>query len=314
MAETGTPRRAVETDPVRALALKMAALEKAVAALGKSANLRNASISGGDGLSVKDGDGNIRLRISTDEAAVIAFDTDGTEVARYGLLAHTDAGDYGLEVLASGTWVHVGDESVTWTNIAGKPDTFTPDLPIAGSDVSGPVASAALAALADGSQYGFDNTVSGSTFYALWVGNDGGYHFGRNVSSRRYKDNVREFEGSGDLAALRPVVYDRKPTYPPVMVDGVLAEGPSLPVPGARNEFGLIAEEVFQVWPEVVTWFDDGNGGGPVIDGIRYDLVGPRLIPYVQELQATVASLTEKQAAQDKLIAELSRKITALGG
>lgn len=321
MADFGTPRRGVETDPIRALAARLAEAERNIVLLGKSANLRNATISGGEGLGVKDADGNMRLRISTDDAAIIAYQEDGTEVARYGLLAHSDAGAYGLEVLADGTWVHVGDESVTWDNIAGRPGAFVPaGHTHTGADVTSAVASAdtatsaATAALADGSRYGFDNTVAGSTFYALWVGNDGGYHFGRNTSSIRYKDNVRPFAGTGDLAALRPVVYDRKPSYPAPTLDGVPVEGPGAPLAGARDEFGLIAEEVYKVWPEVVTMFDHGDGAGPIIDGIRYDLIGPRLIPYVQELQTTVATYGEKLAAQDKLIQELLVKVNALGG
>lgn len=319
--ETGTPRQGRETDPIRALAQKLANLERAVSRLSKTANLRNASISGGEGLAVKDAENNVRLRISTDEAAILAYDADGAEVARYGLLAHTDPGEYGLEVLSGAEWIHVGDETITWANLANKPTSFPPSGHThPGGDITTPVsnavtaASATVAGLADGSKYGFDNPVGGSTFYALWVGNDGGYHLGRNTSSIRYKVNVRPFTSAADLAALQPVIYDRKPTYPRPTVDGLLAEGPALPVPGAKGEFGLIAEEVAKVWPEVVTRFDAGDGTGPVIDGIRYDLIGPRLIPYVQGLQATVASLTAKQATQDKLIAELSRKITAMGG
>lgn len=319
MAETGTPRRSVETDPVRAIAAQLARLERSVAQLARSANLRNATISGGDGLQVKDEAGNVRLRIATDEAAVIAYDTAGAEVARYGLLSHSDPGDYGLEVLSGATWVHVGDESVTWANIAGKPSWSSSATTLPASAITGAVASAAEAthaAQADGSQYGFDNVVGGSSFYALWVGNDGGYHFGRNVSSIRYKENVRELTaGAGSLAELRPVIYDRKPTYRQALTaDGLPAEGPAVLTPGAKGEFGLIAEEVAPVWPEVVTRFDNEDGKGPVIDGIRYDLVGPRLIPYVQELQDQVASLTDKQAAQDKLIQELLVKVNALGG
>lgn len=330
MAETGTPRRGKETDPVRALAKKLADLEKAVQSLAKSANLRNASISGGDGLTVKDEAGVVRLRISTADAAIIAYDTDGDEVARYGLLSHSDPGEYGIEALSGGTWVHVGDESVTWAGVAGKPSTFAPDPHThPGTDVTSAVASATtaatatLAAQADGSQYGFDNTVAGTTFYALWVGNDGGYHFGRNTSSIRYKENVRAFTWAGsaqaELAKLRPVVYDRKTQYRAPMVDGLPAEGPAVAIPGARGEFGLIAEEVHKVWPEVVTWWDPEDGTPARIDGIRYDLIAVRLIPLLQEQGTRLAALESAVAAskveakrQDTLIKDLTRRLEQL--
>lgn len=95
MAEQGTPRRGKETDPVRALALQLNAVRKAVAVLSKSATLRNASISGGEGLRVTG-------------TAVTIHNDDDVEVARYGLLEHTTPGGYGLEVLVDGEWVRSG--------------------------------------------------------------------------------------------------------------------------------------------------------------------------------------------------------------
>lgn len=313
----GVPRRGHEPDGVRVLAGKLAELEKLVAKLAKSANLRNASITGGDGLTVKDADGNVRLLISTTEAAIIAYDENGQEVARYGLLANSDPGEYGIEALTPSGWSHVGSGLLDWNNLDGKPSSFTPSAHThPGADVTSAVASAvsaSAAALADGSEYGFNNTVAGSQFYALWVGNDGGFHFGRNTSSLRFKMNVRDFARPGDLESLRLVTYDRKPTLrPPAMVDGVQAEGPEVLIPGVRGEFGMIAEEVYKVWPEVVTWFTED--GRSVIDGIRYDLIGPRLIPYVQDLMADNRALRAEQAAQAILIGDLTKRLDALEG
>lgn len=318
MSEAGVPRRGQEPDAVRRLAGRLGELEKQVIALAKSANLRNASISGGDGLTVKDSNGNVRLRISTEEAAIIAYEADGTEVARYGLLAHSDPGEYGIEALTPGGWSHVGTGLLDWNSLDGKPASFTPSAHThPGGDITsavGSAVSAAGAALADGSQYGFNNTVAGSTFYALWVGNDGGFHFGRNTSSLRYKTNVRNFTGTGDLEDLRLVVYDRKATIrQPMTADGSAADGPVQRIPGSVDEFGMIAEEVYEVWPEVVTWFDNGSGV-PVIDGIRYDLIGPRLIPYLKELAADNRALREEQAAQAILISDLTSRLNALEG
>lgn len=310
----GVPRRTVEPDPILQLRRMLSDLAREVAKLSKNSDLRNSSISGGEGLVVKDESGVIRLRISTEEAAIIAYKTDGTETARYGLLAHSDPGQYGIEALTSAGWSHVGAGVADWATLDGKPPTFPPSSHThPGSQITSAVAnataavtatSASQAALADGSSYAFNNNVTGSTFYAVWVGNDGGFHLGRNTSSIRYKMNVREAASrlTPSIHDLRTVVYDRKPSFRPVLtVDGEPAQGPQWRSEGAKDEYGMIAEEVAKVWPEVVTYFDGQ------IDGIRYDLIGPRLIPYTQHLLDTVSQ-------QDKLIKDLTARLDRLDG
>ena len=309
MALDGTPRRTVETDDVRRLAAQLADLRKAVEALGKSASLRNASISGGDGLTVKDENGNIRLRVSPEEGAIIAYDATGEEVARYGQLAHVDVGQFGIEaLLPDDTWSHVGAGVVEWANLDGKPSTFPPSAHThPGGDVTSAVASATtagLAAEAEGSQYAWTNNVGGTTWYAVYVGNNGGYKFGRNTSSIRYKENVRDFAGDlSDLMALRPVLFDRKDTLDtPPMVDGVQAEGPVNIIRGARDEYGFIAEEMLDIWPELVQWFDHGDGNGPQVDGIRYEMIGARLVPVLQRVVRGIKNQAAAQAAKLKTL------------
>ncbi|AZS11128.1 minor tail protein [Arthrobacter phage Wawa] len=310
----GVPRRTVEPDPILQLRRMLSDLAREVAKLSKNSDLRNSSISGGEGLVVKDESGVVRLRISTEEAAIIAYKTDGTETARYGLLAHSDPGQYGIEALTSAGWSHVGAGVADWATLDGKPSTFPPSSHThPGSQITSAVANATAAvtatsanqaALADGSSYAFNNNVTGSTFYAVWVGNDGGFHLGRNTSSIRYKMNVREAASrlTPSIHDLRTVVYDRKPSFRPVLtVDGEPAQGPQWRSEGAKDEYGMIAEEVAKVWPEVVTYFDGQ------IDGIRYDLIGPRLIPYTQHLLDTVSQ-------QDKLIKDLTARLDRLDG
>jgi hypothetical protein len=55
---------------------------------------------------------------------------------------------------------------------------------------------------------------------------------------------------------------------------------------GAKNEYGLIAEEVSTVLPEIVTLY------GGEIDGVRYDLLGVALLPIVQAQAAQIEALT----------------------
>ena len=138
-------------------------------------------------------------RVETTDGALVMFDGAGNEIARYGLLTDTAAGTYGAEVLVSGTWVQLGAQTSTWGTLSGIPGTYntgnqkwTPDAhaaahAAAGSDpvsISGSQVTSAVGQ-ANGSQYGFSNPVAGTSFYALWVGNDTGYHFGTNVSTAR---------------------------------------------------------------------------------------------------------------------------------
>jgi hypothetical protein len=228
-------------------------------------------------------------------------------VARFGALQETSPGAYGVEVLVGSTWVQVGAQTTTWASVSGKPTTFPPTLPISGSSISGAVASATSAASAtnaanateathaaqaDGSEYGFTNNVAGTTFYALWVGNDGGFHFGRNTSSIKYKENVRDAALAD--AVLNAAARGVRPEAH-VQVPGAggrhPCEGPPQRFEGAKDELGLIAEEVDEHLPQIVTRYEGD------IDGVRYDLLGVALLPVVQQQADDIAAL--KQAVRD---------------
>lgn len=242
-------------------------------------------------------DGTRGVSVDPADGTFTAYDFSGEgPVARFGALEETaPPGFYGVEVLVGTTWVQLGNQTTTWDSVSGKPATFAPTLPIAGTGISGTVANATEAthaAQADGSQYGWTNTVAGTEFYALWVGNDGGYHFGRNTSSIKYKENVRDTTMADAVLNLRPVVYDRKATFKyPELEDGTRLEGPPQMFEGAKDELGLIAEEVAPHLPQIVTTY------GGEIDGVRYDLLGVALLPVVQQQAADITAL--KQAVRD---------------
>lgn len=230
-------------------------------------------------------DGTVGVSVDPATGTFVAYNATGTTpVARFGSLIETAPAEYGVEVLVGSTWVRLGNQTTTWDTISDKPATFTPSAHThVGADItSGTVPQA------DGSQYGWTNNVAGSNFYAVWVGDDGGYHFGRNVSSERYKENiVSHAVAPANVLALRPVRYDRKATYRyPEDADGNRLEGPEQKIEGAKNEFGLIAEEVAQTLPEIVTYYDG------VIDGVRYDLLGVALLPVVKTQQQQIDKLT----------------------
>jgi hypothetical protein len=224
-----------------------------------------------------------------DDGVFIVYSDDGTTpVARFGPLDNSAPGQYGVEVLVGTTWVQIGAQAVTWDLVAGKPVWAADPAHIAGANISGAVASATEAthaAQADGSEYGWTNNVAGTSFYALWVGNDGGFHLGRNVSSIKYKENVTDATVAPEAVLnLRPVRYDRKPS------------GTNGEFPGAKNEFGLIAEEVAEHLPEIVTTFEGE------IDGVRYDLLAVALLPVLQRHEQIIKEQGEEIARLKNLM------------
>ncbi|MDV8148541.1 tail fiber domain-containing protein [Arthrobacter sp. B10-11] len=222
-----------------------------------------------------------------DDGVFIVYGPDGTTpVARFGPL-ESAPGEYGVEVLVGATWVQLGAQAVTWDLVAGKPADFASLVTSAVANATDAVNAeeAAHALDADGSEYGWTNNVAGTEFYALWVGNDGGFHLGRNVSSIKYKENVTDATLAPEAVLnLRPVRYDRKPS------------GTNGEFPGAKGEFGLIAEEVAQHVPEIVTKFQGE------IDGVRYDLLAVALLPVLQRHEQIIKEQGEEIARLKNLM------------
>lgn len=102
------------------------------------------------------------------------------------------------------------------------------------------------------------NSVSGSTVVV-----DSNGQLGVSTSSRRFKQDIRDIgEESRKLYELRPVAFQ----YKEDLVDGDL-----------RPEFGLLAEEAAETFPELVRYDDEGN---PL--SIRYRVVTPLLLNEIQ--------------------------------
>lgn len=202
----------------------------------------------------------------TADGSVTAYDTTGSPVARFGPLTNSNPGHYGVETLVNGAWVQVGGGTVDWSNVANKPATFPPSAhQHAGSDITSQVSSAAGA---DGSPYGYNHAVGGTSFFAAWFGNDSGNHFGTNTSTIRTKKNVRRHRiDPARILALRPVAYEK-------------------PRNDDYTEYGLIAEQVLEAGvPELVQWMDGK------VHGLRYDLLSVALLDVVQELWRQVQLL-----------------------
>jgi hypothetical protein len=183
---------------------------------------------------------------------------------------------------AEDTYSHLG-HTHTWTSITGKPSTFPPSSHDHDSryytqgEIDTKMGNKCNAAdegtnisnyTRGPSNNTYSRSVSGGGFFAVWM--DNGNRFGRNVSSRRYKKNIRTHHIDPDaVLALRPVRYDRKD-------DSEL------------NGYGLIAEEVLELVPELVVFFENE------VDGLRYDLLSVALLDVVKQLDARLKLLEEK--------------------
>ncbi len=131
-------------------------------------------------------------------------------------------------------------------------------------------------------------TVSGVAVYVDSNGN-----LGVQKSSGRFKEQVRDMGDSTDaLMKLRPVTYFYKPQYDD----------------GTRTlQYGLIAEEVARVYPELVAYEPDGK---PYT--VKYQYLATMLLNELQKQHAVVEAqreiVTGQQAEIDSLRNELQRQ------
>ncbi len=115
---------------------------------------------------------------------------------------------------------------------------------------------------------------------------------GTVTSSRRVKDDIKEIgEESDGLMRLRPVAFRYKPEIDPT----------------GLTQYGLIAEEVADVYPDLVVYDRDGRP-----ETVRYHLVNALLLNEVQK-QHRIAKAQEKLIEQQKAEIEgLKARLTRL--
>jgi hypothetical protein len=129
---------------------------------------------------------------------------------------------------------------------------------------------------------------------------DGNRQLGIGISSRLAKDDIRDMdEASAGLGKLRPVTFRYK------------AE----PANGPRPlEYGLIAEEVAEIYPELVVRDTDGRPAG-----VRYHVLPAMLLNELQRQQRALDTQASRLAEQDErlrdqtwLIDELTTRLSRL--
>jgi hypothetical protein len=121
---------------------------------------------------------------------------------------------------------------------------------------------------------------------------NGGGRLGTTTSSRRFKLDIRDIGGeSGGLMDLRPVAFRYKPELDPT---------------GLR-QYGLIAEEVAEIYPELVVYDAEGRP-----ENIRYQLLDALLLNELQKQQRSIeeqrSEIDELRSALAKIQVEISKK------
>ena len=122
---------------------------------------------------------------------------------------------------------------------------------------------------------------------------------GTLVSSRRFQDEIKPMDKASEaILALKPVTFRYKKEIEP----------------NSAIMFGLIAEEVEKVDPELVTRNDKGEA-----ETVRYEAVNAMLLNEflkehrtVQELRSTVAKQEATAAKQEATIANQQKQIETL--
>ncbi|MGE5207966.1 MAG: tail fiber domain-containing protein [Alphaproteobacteria bacterium] len=115
---------------------------------------------------------------------------------------------------------------------------------------------------------------------------------GTMSSSRRYKKDIQPMEQLSEVIhALKPVMFHYK------------TDSTETP------QFGLIAEEVAEVNPDLVVRDDEGD-----IYTVRYDAVNAMLLNEFLKEHRTVQQQSRKIQEQDTIIAELKSEMKALAG
>ncbi len=135
--------------------------------------------------------------------------------------------------------------------------------------------------------------ISGSTIAGgVGVIIDADGHLGTIVSSARFKQDVKPMDKASEaILALKPLTFRYKKDLDP---DGI-------------PQFGLVAEEVEKVDPELVA---KDNQGKPYT--VRYEAVNAMLLNEFLKEHRKVEEQERTNAEQDKMIAEQQKQIAAL--
>jgi len=219
------------------------------------------------------------------QAGYSEVDGNGEYNTAIGYAAQTPKGHYNT-VLGSragkGPWASYGSNNIYIGNLGtNESDTIRIGGDMGAGD--GPQTAAYVAGI-------YGSSVAGSGI-AVYVDPHG--QLGTTVSSLRFKEQVRDMgDSTSALMKLRPVTFLYKPEYDK----------------GERTlQYGLIAEEVAQVYPELVAY---GNDGQPYT--VRYQYLSTMLLNEVQKQYRRAAGEAEVITRQEDQIEAQQRQIHSL--
>jgi hypothetical protein len=125
---------------------------------------------------------------------------------------------------------------------------------------------------------------------AVYVASDG--RLGTVLSSRRFKEQITDMgDTSSKLLQLHPVNFFYKPEYD----DG-----------SHMLQYGLIAEEVADVYPEMVARDKDGQ-----ILSVKYQSLAPMLLNEAQKHDARIQQLEEQNQKLEERLAALEALLSS---
>ena len=136
------------------------------------------------------------------------------------------------------------------------------------------------------------NGATSASGVAVLVNSSG--QLGTATSSRRFKDDIADMAGESDLLMkLRPVAFYYKPEYDETHT----------------RQYGLVAEEVAQVAPQLVVFDKDGAP-----ETVRYHFVNAMLLNEVQKQRQQVDEQRKENEEQRATIARQQAEIQDLSG
>ena len=190
--------------------------------------------------------------------------------------------------------LQIGDGNIAlghWAAITRLTGNFNIDIGSPGADNEsntiriGSVQTRTFIAGIQGSLTGVNNAV------AVLIDSNG--QLGTINSSRRFKEDIRPMGNVSDrLLALRPVTFRYIEPY----------EDGSKPV-----QFGLIAEEVAAVFPELVVYGKDGQ-----VETVAYHLLTPLLLNELQKERQSTETLKRQIAEQSQRLKDQGAQLAAL--
>jgi hypothetical protein len=190
---------------------------------------------------------------------------------------------------------HAGSNNIFIGQNAGANNLDTNDNIYIGSSGATYRESATIRIGEDGvQQYVYIQGIYGaSTFNGTQVFVDSTGQLGTIRSSARFKEQVRDMgDSTSALMKLRPVTFLYKPEY----------------TKGERTlQYGLIAEEVANVYPELVAYDDDGQ---PYT--VRYHYITTMLLNEVQKQYHRAKAEAKVIQTQEQKIADLEQRLSRL--